>query len=694
MQPNTSCDDRSQESQKVTNAALDSNTAVVDILKAEENELAEAYAPREDDEIENEKDSSSMVVLARPKRKNSTKQEGTDSNSGRSASSSKEEALLQQQQEQPQIQEAANQGEGAVNESENDGNDQALLEQPQQQIQHQQQQLQQLQHQQQQQQHLQQLQQQQQQQQLQQHQQQNLLGDAERYEYPTMVSEYSSSARNGSSGASNTNMMSTSGSGSGGNTASGTGSGSNQGGSSGSGNDQGGMSSNGNGSSGSGNDKGSSEEMMDHNVETYSAENSKGNSGRSTPDYTKNKSDVQDNASAPRFSPNPSEPSTQRRLSTRSTDTQSQNAAREKKLHDKKRKRMNMRRVYEDQMEQDMGSSDSSIDSGVLRPGKPVTLDNAISFTKTAKLVVNSSPSLIVIYTNAAYSRLSGIDSHRALGNPITSFLSLPSPQGSQLDFQKEEPSPNNSTIKINQTVNFDGTNDHNQKMTDSKNHVAAEAAGRARAAASSDDNIAGALEKLIAESGDGKLIQINIRCKPHKMLGRDVKVFKSMVPMKRNQEEGSNGGSITSSYDGPHNFVSCTMSISPVVSSPEIYINATMTNKEKKGENHHNKAKRNEKEYDSQKSKRRKHHHTMNEIMHNRKRQVISHYVIQLELHEGDLTENDAERGSHSSLSSEFRQQRTIPSIVNAGNQNAKDEKESEKGSNDLMTKNASLIC
>jgi hypothetical protein len=180
-------------------------------------------------------------------------------------------------------------------------------------------------------------------------------------------------------------------------------------------------------------------------------------------------------------------------------------------------------------------------------------------------------------------------------------------------------------------------------------------------------------------------------------MLGRDVKVFKSMVPMKRKQEEGSNGGSITSSYDEPYNFVTCTMSISPVVSSPEIYMNATMTNKEKKGENHHNKAKRNEKEHDSQKSKRRKHHHTMNEIIHNRKRQVISHYVIQLEPHEGDLTENDAERGSHSSLSTEFRQQRAIPSTVNAGIQNAKDEKESEateRGSNDLMTKNASIIC
>lgn len=659
-QLNTTCTAGSEESQIVDKASSDSKIAVVDILNAAKNELAAAYvtaaiAPRDDDE--NNKDSSSMVVLARPKRKHSTKQEGTDSNSGRSASSSEEEARVQQQPQQPRIQQVVNH-EVAINENENDGNDQALMEHPQQQ----------------------------------QQQHQNILGDAQRYEFPTMVSEYSSSARNGSSGASNTNLMSTSGSGSGGNTASGTGSGSNQGGSSGSGNDQGGMSSNGNGSSGSGNDKGSSEEMMDHNMKSHSSENSKDNSGGSLPNNVKNKLDVQDNANAPRFSPNPSEPSTQRRLSSRSNDTQSQNAAREKKLHDKKRKRMNMRRVYEDQMEQDMGSSDSSSDQGVLRPGKPVTLDNAISFTKTAKFVVKSSPSLIVIYTNAAYSRLSGIDSHSAVGNPITSFLSLPSQQASQLDDQKEGLSANNSIVKANQAENFNAMNDQNHTTTDSKNHLPTEAAGRAQAGASCDDSIADDLEKLIVASGYGKLIKINVRCKPHKMLGRNVKVFKSMLPMKRSQEEGSKGGSIASSYDGTYNFVGCTMSISPVVSSPEIYMNTTMTSKEKKVEGHHNKMKRNEKEHDShqQKSKRRK-HHTMTEIMHNRKRQVISHYAIQLEPHQWDLTKSDAERGSHSSLSTdiearmlgltkaEVRQQRAIPSTVNAGNQNLKDEKKSE---------------
>lgn len=548
-----------------------------------------------------------MVVLARPKRKHSTKQEGTDSNSGRSGSSSEEESRAQQH-EQLQMQPVDN-GDNINMEENLDANQAAMEDAPQ----------------------------------LPQE-QQNLLGAAPNYGIATMVSEYSSSARNAS------------GSGSGGNTASGTGSGSNQGGSSGSGlgssgsgngssgsghgssgsgNDHGG--SNGNGSSGSGNDndKGSSEELMDHNGETNSTENSRDDSEAGSP-KTKTKLNHPDNMSLPCFSTNPSEPSTQR--------SQDQDAAREKKLQDKKRKRMNMRRVYEDQMEQDMGSSESSFEQGGLRPGKPVTLDNAISFSKTAKLVVKASTPLTIIHTNAAYSKLSGIHAHNAVGNPISAIISLPLREVSQIDFQKDQSSSNRATNDIEHTP------------TDSKNHVAAEAAGRARAAASRDDNTINTLENLIVASGNSTLNEVNVRCKPHNMLGRDVKVFQSMVPMKRSQEEGSNGSSsITSSFGGPYDVVACTMSISPVVSSPEIYNNSAMINKERKGE-HHGKAKRNEKDHDShqQKGKRRKHHHAMNEIMHNRKRQIITHYVIQLEPLEGDEPKENAERQSQSSLSTD----------------------------------------
>ena len=623
-QPNTNAMsiESSKESEEVAEMAqhTEIDATVGDILDTAKNKLAAAYAtaaaaaaatPQEDEE--NDKDSSSMIVLARPKRKHSAKQEGTDSNSGRSSSSSEEEAQVQQQPlQQPPIQEAANDEDVAADE--NGGNNEAIGEGARQQPQE----------------------------------QQNLPVLPQRYGIATMVSEYSSSNRN------------TSGSGSGGNTGSGTGSGSNQGGSSGSGpssgsgNDQGGISSNGNGSSGSGNDKGSSEEMMDHNGETNSTENSNGNSAETSPNSTNNKLNLhEDNTNTTRFSPNPSEPSTQRR---------NQNAAREKKLQDKKRKRMNMRRVYEDQMELDMGSSDSSFEQGALRPGKPVTLDNAIGFTKTAKLVVKVSPSLTVIHTNAAYSRLSGIDSHQAVGNPITSLLSRPRHQLSQLDCQKEDQSTN------------DRMNEIDEAAADSKSHATA---------TSRDRNPEERLEKLIVASGHSRLNEINIRCKPHKMVGRNAKAFKSMLSVKRNQDEGSNGSSsiTSSSYDGAYNFVACNMSISPVVSSPEIYNNPAMTNKDKKGEHHHNKVKRSEKDHDShqQKAKRRKHHHTMNDIIHNRKRQVISHYLIQLEPIECD---GAATRGSQSSLSTNvearmLREQQVIPSTVNTGNQNVKDEKE-----------------
>jgi hypothetical protein len=63
--------------------------------------------------------------------------------------------------------------------------------------------------------------------------------------------------------------------------------------------------------------------------------------------------------------------------------------ARERKLLDKKRKRMSMRREYEEKVQQEAESSESSsTDAAVcLRPGKPVTLDKVLSFTKVARLV-------------------------------------------------------------------------------------------------------------------------------------------------------------------------------------------------------------------------------------------------------------------------------------------------------------------
>ena len=63
--------------------------------------------------------------------------------------------------------------------------------------------------------------------------------------------------------------------------------------------------------------------------------------------------------------------------------------SREFKRMDKKRKRMNMRREYEEQVQHQLGSSESSgsIEDIVIRPGKPVTLETVLSFTKIARCV-------------------------------------------------------------------------------------------------------------------------------------------------------------------------------------------------------------------------------------------------------------------------------------------------------------------
>jgi hypothetical protein len=213
-----------------------------------------------------------------------------------------------------------------------------------------------------------------------------------RYGGPAVVSEYSSS-RAGSSGASNSNVMSTSGSGSGGNTGSGTASGSNQGGSSGSGNDHGGISSNGNGSSGSGNDvKGSSEETMDNSGENNSGEDSGGNSDGTNSIKKSAKNPVNIPLDAPHLNSAHRHASTASETKDAASPAQpqssigekDQNAVREKKLQDKKRKRMNMRREYEEKVEQEMESSEGSNgrEEVVIKPGRPITLDKVLSFTK------------------------------------------------------------------------------------------------------------------------------------------------------------------------------------------------------------------------------------------------------------------------------------------------------------------------
>lgn len=270
------------------------------------------------------------------------------------------------------------------------------------------------------------------------------------------------------------------------------------------------------------------------------------------------------------------------------------------------------------------------------------------------------------MHTNAAYSRLSGIDAHNVVGKPIASLLSLPDGANTHLtglmagESQQHTTHPN---LSQSQAPKTSGLEVGNEAMGLS----AAEAAGRA-AAASQDISI----DRLIANSGYGMWNKINVINKP--LLGRDVTMTKSEARSSNGREESSNGSSITGSYEGSQNHFPCkyigslipktlddqnlkpvvslegSMAVSPVVGSSEQF----MLVREQEAEGH--------------KAKRRKHHqsdssnqsssgthqgrrafHTRDII--NRKRQVVTHYVIQLGLFEGSSPKSGS-LGSQSSTS------------------------------------------
>lgn len=223
---------------------------------------------------------------------------------------------------------------------------------------------------------------------------------------------------------------------------------------------------------------------------------------------------------------------------------------------------------------------------------------------------MKSSPPFLVVHTNAAYSRLSGIDSHSAVGKPVSSLLSLP-----EQDTNEESSRIENSTVAVATRANsLSGE-------TQTSNHLEAEAAGRARAASAKDNVTEVSLERLVAASGYGKHHLINLLSKPQDLLGRNVPAANpSAHSKKRSREEGSNDSSITSSHEGSFQFLKFNMSISPIVSSPESFNAEVTTEKDLDG--------------NQNKTKRRK-QHTCNDALQapgHRKRQFVTHYVIQLE--------------------------------------------------------------
>lgn len=309
------------------------------------------------------------------------------------------------------------------------------------------------------------------------------------------------------------------------------------------------------------------------------------------------------------------------------------------------------------------------------------------------RIVIKAGPPFLVVYTNAAYSRLSGIDSHAAIGKPIASLLSVPDPDTlAKIDDGNKGPSIETLTAvgaeNVGESVHQEGNEAKNEDASAGRQtHFAAEAAGRARAAASQEDPTEMGLERLVAASGFGRCHVVHVSAKPHHLLGRDITVMKQVnshgTEMRSREEGMCNGSSITSGYNGPYHMVPCSMGVSPVVSSPEAFTAAVVTDKDQ--DNHHHKTKRRKHPHhsDSQQSNATHHQHRRNNLMreapvHRKRHFLITHYVIQLELYETTLRKFGGLE-SHSSTSStveahmlgltksELRRQRTRGAALQA---------------------------
>lgn len=238
----------------------------------------------------------------------------------------------------------------------------------------------------------------------------------------------------------------------------------------------------------------------------------------------------------------------------------------------------------------------------------------------------------MVVHTNAAYCRLTGIDSHQVVGKSISSLLSI----------SDEVHSPSVSSHEGQQTAAGGET----ERGGNVNELAAAEAAGRARASRQNRSSLG--LERLIASSGFGQLHAVHVHMKPQNMLGKNVTIVQypqslSARNIGRNRDEGSNDTSLTGSYDGPSGCIRCLASIAPVVQSPAA-LDAGTSDKE----GHAQTKQKRRKVHESETQLHRKHVSPNDSYRKHQSPPLITHYVIQVQ-----PDSVGAKHGSEESLSS-----------------------------------------
>ncbi|KAL7541166.1 hypothetical protein ACHAXR_013154 [Thalassiosira sp. AJA248-18] len=232
------------------------------------------------------------------------------------------------------------------------------------------------------------------------------------------------------------------------------------------------------------------------------------------------------------------------------------------KIIEKKRKRMNMRREYEEEVQRQMRDSSESIsidNETALEPGKPVTLEDVLVFTKTARLLVQALPPFLAVHVNAAFTSLCGIQSSVAIGTPVASMISLPDATANKESDSSGSDITNNKDGMSSLSGSGDGNGQNNSNMATA--NAASIQRGDAGAPRAENDRIIAGLriDRLIVARGYGHIHDVEVVSVPHHshshaIEGSEVKFIEGNGPAKRKKKEYSK--------------ILCRMSVSPVIST------------------------------------------------------------------------------------------------------------------------------
>lgn len=165
-------------------------------------------------------------------------------------------------------------------------------------------------------------------------------------------------------------------------------------------------------------------------------------------------------------------------------------------------------------------------------------------------ILVQGAPPFLVIHTNAAYCRLTGIDAHLVVGKAVNELLSVANEVSRRIEEQETK-------------------KDENGVEATPMELEIAEASGRAEA--DREEKLELTLDRLIASSGFGELQVVQANRQAHKMLGKSV----SVVNDSTQRDEESNNTSLTSRSDCNNDLlldpVTCRISVAPVVSTSTV---------------------------------------------------------------------------------------------------------------------------